>query len=268
MMNKTYYFISGFPRAGNTLLSSILNQNTDITATGHSWSPNLFHQIKNYENNNLDANYKPNLISFDNVYKNIFFNFYDHIKTKYVVERSDWITPYNHSILEKYCPNQIKIVILVRDVLDIIKSYLKLCRDYPDFYINKEYSMLDKTTLYKDEIEEKADLIMKRDGYVDGILYSIKNLQKNNKLKNYLLIDYNDLISDTKTQLKKIYKYYEIPYFNHDLKNIKQIEGYNDDIFGAPLHTIKTTGVKKSSNDIKLSKRIIEKYKNLEFWKI
>ncbi len=30
-MNKKYFFITGLPRTGNTLLSSLLNQNPDIT---------------------------------------------------------------------------------------------------------------------------------------------------------------------------------------------------------------------------------------------
>ena len=47
---KKVYFISGFPRAGNTLLSSILNQNPNIHSTGHSFLPDLFFAIKNAQN--------------------------------------------------------------------------------------------------------------------------------------------------------------------------------------------------------------------------
>jgi hypothetical protein len=43
---KKYFFISGFPRAGNTLLSSILNQNKDILVSGQSIVPEIFYRIE------------------------------------------------------------------------------------------------------------------------------------------------------------------------------------------------------------------------------
>ena len=48
---KKVYFISGFPRAGNTLLSSILNQNPNISATGKSFLPDMFYILKDFQNN-------------------------------------------------------------------------------------------------------------------------------------------------------------------------------------------------------------------------
>jgi hypothetical protein len=43
---KKYLYFSGLPRAGNTLLSAILNENSNIHATGHSFLPDLFFAIK------------------------------------------------------------------------------------------------------------------------------------------------------------------------------------------------------------------------------
>ena len=48
---KKYFYFTGLPRAGNTLLSAILNQNPSIYATGHSFLPDLFFAIKNAEHN-------------------------------------------------------------------------------------------------------------------------------------------------------------------------------------------------------------------------
>tara|TARA_B100001094_G_C18131979_1_gene772800 strand:- start:403 stop:528 length:126 start_codon:yes stop_codon:yes gene_type:complete len=39
---KKIFFISGLPRSGNTLLSSLLNQNPDITVSGQSIIPEIF----------------------------------------------------------------------------------------------------------------------------------------------------------------------------------------------------------------------------------
>jgi len=265
-MNKLY-FVSGFPRSGNTLLTSILDENPNITATGHSWTTDIFHELKKFEFSNPRVKNYPCDENFNNVYKNIFKNFYSHIKTDYVIERGEWITPFNYEVLKKYCPNEIKIVILVRDILDIVKSYLKICKTYPNFYINNFYKKIEKSTVYLSEDELKADLVMDKNDLVHTILYSIKQLKDKNILDNFLIVDYDDLIKDTNKQLNRIYDYFEIPRYKHNLKKITQLPGYDDEIIGAPIHTIKTKGIEKENNNIKLSKRTVEKYKNLEFWK-
>jgi sulfotransferase len=260
---KEYFYISGLPRSGNTLLSTILNENPNIHATGHSFVPDLLFAIQNAENNSNRFKSYPCHNNLNNVYKNIIPNYYKDYNVKYIIERGDWITPYNIKVLKKIVPNKIKIVILIRDVLEIIKSFLKLCQDNPEFYINKDYNFLDHTTLFTDEIETKVDLIMAKNNYVNTILFSIHQLKKNNLLKDFLLIDYNDLVKKPKITLDKIYNYYGIDLFKHSFNNFKKKLEYNDSIFGGLMHEIRTDKIKKNNNDIKLSENIINKYKHL-----
>ena len=260
---KEYYFLSGLPRSGNTLLSTILNQNTDIHSTGHSFLPDLLFSIKNIEYNSDRFKSYPCHNNLKNVYKNIIPNYYKDHNVKYIIERGDWITPFNINVLKQIAPNKIKIVILIRDILEIIKSFLKLCKDNSEFYINKEYNYLDHTTLFTDETETKVDLIMAKDKYINTMLYSIHQLRKNNLLKDFLLIDYNDLVKQPEITLNKIYNYYEIDLFKHSFQNFKKQLEYNDSIFGGLMHEVRTDEIKKDDNDIKLSENIINKYKHL-----
>jgi hypothetical protein len=260
---KEYYFLSGLPRSGNTLLSTILNENLNIHATGRSFLPDLLFAMKNKENNSeFFKNYHcPN--NLKNIYKNIFPNYYQNYNVKYIIERGDWITPFNINLLKQVVPNKIKIVILIRDVLEIIKSFLKLCKNYPEFYINKQYNFLDHTTLFTDEIETKVDLIMAKDKIINTMIYSIHQLRKNNLLKDFLLIDYNDLVTQPEMTLNKIYDYYDIDSFKHSFKNFKKTLKYDDSVWGALIHEVRTNEIKKEDNDIKLSENIINKYKHL-----
>ena len=84
---KEYYFLSGLPRSGNTLLSTILNENKNIHATGRSFLPDLLFAMKNKENNSeFFKNYHcPN--NLKNIYKNIFPNYYQNYNVKYIIER-------------------------------------------------------------------------------------------------------------------------------------------------------------------------------------
>ena len=73
---KKIYFISGFPRAGNTLLTSILNQNPKIKATAHSILPDVIKQLDDIKKLNIYKNF-PDEKSFDNLIQKTFTNYYD-----------------------------------------------------------------------------------------------------------------------------------------------------------------------------------------------
>ena len=260
---KKYYYFTGLPRSGNTLLSAVLNENPDIHATGHSFLPDLFYAINNSEKNSTRFKNYPCQNNLDNIYKNIIPNYYKDCNFKYIIERGDWITPYNFKMLKAYVPNNLKIVILVRDILEIIKSFLKLCKNNPNFYINNIYNSLDRTTIFTDEIETKVDLIMEKGQYVNTILYSIYQLKKNKQIKDFLVVDYNDLVKNYKDTIKKIYSYYEISHFDHSFKNFKKSPIYDDFYLGADMHKIRTDNIKKLSNNIDLPENVIRKYKHL-----
>ncbi len=267
---KKIYFISGFPRAGNTVLSSILNQNKKIKTTAHSILPDVIYKLHRLKELNIYKNF-PDQNSFDNLIENTFTSYYKDWDCEYIIERGDWITPYNLKLLKKYFKNnEIKIVILVRDILDIIGSYLNLSTKNPLFYINRMYEQKDKQELIFESIEEKADIIMEKNSYVHTVLYSIKHLLKSD-FKNYIFVEYNDLIADPKKTLDRIYNFYGIKNYNHDFNNIKQFEvngvKYNDDFVGANMHTLTEGKIKRNLYQVKVPKRVVSKYSNLEFWK-
>jgi hypothetical protein len=265
---KQIFFLSGFPRCGNTLLTSILSQNKNIKTTAHSILPEIFYKINLLKNHNIFKNF-PDEKSLNNVMKNIFKNYYENWNTDIIIDRGDWITPYNLNLLKTNYPNY-KIVILVRDIIDILKSYLKLCNQNSNFEYNQYYNQLDKTTLYTDREETLCDMFMQKGHYIDTILYSIKNLLNNNE-KNIKFIEYKDLVNNTISTLKSIYSFYEIDYYEHKLNNLSQFSvnnlSYNDEIIGAPMHTIRTEKIDFDKTDLKISEKIIKKYSNLEFWR-
>ena len=156
-----------------------------------------------------------------------------------------------------------KIIFLLRNPLDIIRSYLKICIDNPNFYINKQFNFLDKTTLHKTELEEKIELITKKGDFFDVSLFTYKNLK--NK-KNVLFIKYEDFADDPYTEINKIYEFLNIPKYKHsfNIKNQFSVNGmkYDDSIHAAKMHKIYLGKVKNFNYpEIKLPKYILEKYK-------
>jgi len=263
-MQQQYYFLTGFPRSGNTLLSTILNQNLDIATSGHSYVPQIFFNLEIIKNHKTYQNFKTEN-NLKEIQKNVFFNFYKKWYQKYIIDRSEWSTPYNYNILKQYCPNDIKLIFLIRDPIEIIKSFLDLCNKYPDFYVNRRFNSFDPTTLHRTEIEEKIEIITEKNELFDLACMSY-NFIKNNK--DVIFIDYNKLIENPKKNIDKIYTFLDIPKFKHTFNIKKQFKinniSYDDSVVKSPMHTLKTGYLKKCTYDhIKIPNYIIKKYQGV-----
>ena len=267
-MSKKFYFISGLPRSGNTLLSTILSQNPDIGSVGQSCTTDIFTSINLVEQTPRFLSWKDEK-GLSNIYSSIFQTYYSHWDKKYVIERSDWIVESNFRFLETYCPNKPKIVILVRDVLEIIKSFLYLAKNYPRFFINQEASNFLKIRPESLTDKNRIETIMRPDGYVVQLLKSIQGFVKSNN--QYIIVEYNDLVLNTEDTINSIYDFYDIPRFKHNYKHLNQLSSngiqYNDYVYGGPLHYINSEKVELSNKQVFLDEETIRKYSGLEVWK-
>jgi hypothetical protein len=258
---KKFYFLCGLPRSGNTLFSSIMNQNPKISVTANSMISNIFIGAELLKTSEIYNNY-PDEKSLDNITKNIIPNYYSHWKEDYIIDRSIWGFPTTFEILKKYPPNEIKIIILVRDIKEILASFIKFSYSSNDNYIAKEGKTL----------EERCDYIMKNGGSLHKWIQSVYNLTRPENSKYIHLIEYNDLVNNTEYEIDKVYKYLEIEPFKHRFTNLSQLTNngisYNDSIVGLGLHTIKEDVIEKSDYNIwdYLPKDVNNMYTLDSFW--
>jgi len=73
--NKKIFFLAGFPRAGNTLLTSILNQNPDIGCTPNSIVLEIIKDVFLLKAKDVFLNY-PDHNSLDNILDMIYPAYY------------------------------------------------------------------------------------------------------------------------------------------------------------------------------------------------
>ena len=246
------------PRAGNTLLASIMNQNKNISVTGNSIVCDILYQInelKHIETFKLFNNIK----SFDNVLSNIMNNYYDNWDSEYIIDRSAWGTPYNLELL-KSLNNNIKIIVLVRDIKEIMASFIRF-----SYMSDNNYISNNATTL-----EDRFDYIY--NGELSKWIYTVNNLIQPDNRKYIHLVEYNDLINNTKEEIDKIYKYLDIPIFKHKFNNLEQLKNngilYNDELLGEGLHTIMTDKVEKRDYDMNdYLPKDLSKYDLRPFWR-
>jgi sulfotransferase len=243
---KAYYFLTGLPRSGNTLLGSIINQNPNVSLTANTILTDVFYQLHLIKDYQIYKNF-PDENSFSNIIKNVFNNYYKDWKAKFIIDRGLWGTPANLELL-KHTIKKPKFIILYRPVLECLASFIKI----------------EKPT----NIESRCHELMEINGMLGKSLWSIKNLIK--EKEDYVIIDYSELVNTPLKQIDKIYKFLNIDNFKHTFKNFDDFSAnnikYDDSVLSSPLHKIRTNKIEFNQYNIKdyLPKNIIKQYSNLD----
>lgn len=267
-MDKTYHFLAGLPRSGNTLVSAILNQNPDIYSTPLSPLPTLMWEYANAcnymeqinRNKENETRAKEFLFSFFNT-------FYKDVKKPIIIEREkDWGTPANLDLIKRFVTPTPKIIMTVRDVLEIIASFVSMDADYLKNNIANSNAFINNYRSPKDCIVEH---IMRTNGDMDKALLSLASAFFPENKGMFHIVEYNDLILKPEETMSGIYKFLGLPDYKHDFKNIKKVESDDDAALGLPkdLHDIRKSLSKSSTSTDILSDYIKHKYSNMEFWR-
>ena len=261
-MVKNFYFLCGLPRAGNTLFASIINQNPDVAVTANSPTAEIYYRVGMLINSEFLKGF-PDFKSLENVIKNILPNYYSDWKQSHIIDRQLWGEINVLNLLKLHIKNELKIIIMVRNVEEVLASFIKLSRLTADNFINHETFT----------VEEQCNKLMDKNGMIMKQLQSISNLLSIENKKYTHLIEYNDLVKNPKKEIDAVYDFLNIPKFEHKYKNMEQLEingiKYDDSVFGVDLHKIRTNSIKKADYNVEdiLPKHIIEKSKALNIWK-
>ena len=246
------------PRSGNTLFASIMNQNPNVVCTANSITLEIMKDLFLLKQTDVFLNY-PDYKSLDNVLDSVYDLYYKDWPQKIIIDRGPVMTEGNLTLMKKHFKKPFKCIVLLRDVMDVLASYMKWYTKNPDAFVNKCNCKSD---------DEKLSMIMNNQGAVAKELEAIKNSY--NYPEMCLYIKYDDLVIQPEQEIKRVYDFIGEPYFNHTFKDLKQINingmGYNDNVVGKDMHTIRTE-IKKEYNSFinKIPKRIRQKYEHIKF---
>ena len=255
--NKKLFFLIAQPRSGNTLLSSILNQNPEIACTGNSITLEIMKDLFLLKQKDVFQNF-PDHKSLDNVLSSVYDNYYKDWPQRIIIDRGPVMTKGNLMLMQKYFKHSYKCIVLLRDVIDVLASYIKWYTENPDAFPNK----------FGSNDEEKLTRLMSDEGSIAKELKAIKNSYNYKHLCCY--IKYDNLVTNPELEIKKIYELIDEPYYPHKFENLQQLNingiGYDDTELGKDMHTIRST-IQKIPNPYKdrIPKTIREKYEHIRF---
>ena len=254
---RKLFFLVALPRSGNTLFASILNQNPEIATTANSITLEIMKDLFLLKNTDVFKNF-PDHKSLDNVLDNVFNLYYKDWPQRIIIDRGPALTsanPGNFELMQKHFKPGFKCIVLLRDLMEVLASYMKWYTENPNSFVNK----FGKTD------EEKLLGLMKEEG---AIVKEIKSIQTAHNYPNIChFIRYNDMVANPKKIFQELYKFLDEPYYPHYFENLKQINindiKYDDTVVGKNMHTIRTI-VKKEENNYIVPKRIKEKYGHIK----
>tara|TARA_B110000285_G_scaffold148677_1_gene165919 strand:+ start:26 stop:820 length:795 start_codon:yes stop_codon:yes gene_type:complete len=257
--NKQLFFLVAMPRSGNTLFASIMNQNKDLVVTANSITLEIMKDLFLLKQTDIFHNYQDHK-SLDNVLNSVYDVYYKDWPQQTIIDRGPVTTPGNFELMQKHFKRPFKCIVLLRDLVDVLASYMKWYTENPDAFPNRLGLKTD---------EEKLSMIMSKDGAVAKDLIAIKNAYNYPDLCHF--VKYDDMVTNPEQEFKKIYKFIDLPYFNHRFNNLNQINinglSYNDTVVGTNMHTVKTERVEKKYNPYieKIPTRFKEKYGHIKF---
>ena len=257
--NKQLFFLVALPRSGNTLFASIMNQNPEIAATPNSITLEIMKDLFLLKKTDVFLNY-PDHKSLDNVLDMVYDNYYKDWSQRIIIDRGPVMTPGNFLLMQKYYKRPFKCIILLRDLMDVLASYMQWYTENPNAFPNRYNLNTD---------DEKLSMIMNREGAVAKDLEAIKNSYNYSGLCHY--VKYDDMVTSPKQEFRKIYEFMGEPYFNHRFDNLDQVKvnglSYDDTIVGSNMHKLFDGPVRKVYNPYieKIPERIKEKYGHIKF---
>jgi len=239
MDNKqSIFFISGFPRAGSTLLMNILAQNPKFHGTPTSGLiTSLISVRENWKINNVYLSNSESYVypRIQSMMKNMIEGFYQKELSNNIIpidKNRAWVG--NLDLLDEIFETKTKFIYPIRHIIDCLISLERVGRK--SSIIKTPRNTQDLTTI------GRAEVMLSNEGVLGLPIIYLREILYRKEWDRLLLVPFNDLLNYPEATMKRLYYQMEIEYFPHDLNHINQTIYERDIHHGyAPnsLHKIK-----------------------------
>lgn len=256
--DKTYHMITGLPRSGSTLLSSILQQNPRFHASITDPLATLVKGVIETSQDGPGMRAEVPESRVKNLVEHLFEGYYTDVDRPVIFNTNRaWslLTP----VIKKVFP-QSRMLMCVRDIAWILDSFEQAHRRNP-LSKNSVFGGLSGT------VYSRMDLLMEDSGIVGFPLQGVKQAITSDEKHLVMIIDYELLCKNPQGIIHAVYNFIGEPVFEHDFNNVEaRWDEYDQEIGMKDLHTVRKKVEFKPRNMI-IPPDIQHKYSNMEVWR-
>lgn len=256
-MNKKYHFITGLPRSGSTLLSSILKQNPRFHASITDPLANLVKGVIEHSQDSPGMKSEVPVERRKNLVKYLVDGYYADID-KEVIFNTNRAWTYLTNVTRDLYPNA-KHIVCVRDVNWVLDSFECAHRRNP-------FSTNSVTGGHSNSVYQRIESLMKEDGVVGFPYVGIKQAITGPDQSLLFLLEYDQLCKDPVNTIRALYNFIEEPFFEHDFNNVEASWDEYDAEIGIKLHEVRKK-VEYRERKFILPPDILSKFANMEVWR-
>jgi sulfotransferase len=261
---KQFIMLSGLPRSGSTVLTSLLNQHPDIHATTTSPIVDLIASMEQDWNVLSQAYLKQYHSQFANMVHGMIQGAYYHIDRNIIIDKNR-LWPRYINLMKSVLKKNPKFILTVRDVPSILASYILLIQKNSDQRTFIDQDLIDLNLPINNK--NRCKIIWEK--YCNGPYNSLK-IAFNSKNIEICLVYYDDIINDPQKILNRISDFIGIRKYEYNINQLQPMNE-NDDYHGGikGLHEIRPRLEKTSPHPREvLGKELFDLYTNmrLDFW--
>jgi sulfotransferase len=249
---KKLYFLSGPPRTGSKLFASILNQNPLFHSEETSplcsvlWNLHQFFNLESTQTEFFAAN--RNKKEFNKIFSSVIKEYYRDVSALYIFDKQPaWTLHGNYEMILKYIDNNPKIIVTMRNIKDIVKSYVNVL-------LKNNFSQSDAENILLNFDKKQKSPILRPIAGVIWVQFT-KNV-------NYHIVDYDNLVNDPNKEIFKVYNFLDLKMYSHDYNNIVFSHPENKKIIYDGLMEVRSK-INKKELDICLSKKCLKEIEKI-----
>jgi sulfotransferase len=262
-MTKKYHFISGLPRSGSTLLSSILKQNPKFTAGISDPLEGYARAIISQTQIGVGLQTTVSVDKRKTIIQGLFDSFYLNDTEVCFNTNRGWTS--STSLLADIFPD-FKMIVCLRDIPWILDSFEQLNAKNPYtikalYHHQNELSVYERTHMLMGNISNMA-------GYVLSPINNVKQSMFSNERNHILYVEYDNLVKNPLSTMKQIYNFLGEEWWEHDFNDVEDsYDEFDEQAKIVGLHTIRKKVEYKERRSI-LPGDLWAQYNESTFWKL
>jgi sulfotransferase len=228
-MPDKIFFQSSLPRSGSTLFQNIMAQNPEFYVTPTSGVLELLYAARGNYTNSPEFRAQDAKLMEDgwrSFCREGMMGFFNGVTDKkYVLDKSrGWGIHYNFLNFFYTDP---KIVCLLRDPVDIFCSLEKKFRANQ----HKDAGIVNSSLMQGTTTEKRIDIWAGSQPV--GLAFDrLRQMVREDIDKKILFVRYEKLSNNPDKEMKRVYDFFDLPFYQHNFANIEQVTKEDDEVYG------------------------------------